>query len=1093
MRLNPSRCLPALSLALLLGSLFGPVSARAVPAYPGKQGTQGPREGFSTARLRPDFVSLPERGERIATEAQGTWRTLAIRVAFSDTPVDSSAAYYDRILLFLGQYWNQVTDGAVVIQPTLWDSVFTLPQPMAYYGNDDEFQERIVHLVRDAIALADPTVDFRPYQSIVLFHAGQGQETDVRDDSRDQVWSAFVTPDDFEAILPDTTGAVGIKTNDLIGGSTYYYVKEAVVLPEATSQDGYAFGMLGVTAHEYGHQLGLPDLYDSDGDQGGYNQGLGAWDIMAQGVWNANGFIPAGPCAWSRAFLAPTLFVPARIAADSTVTLAHLPRPIGTLPRAALLPVTQSEYFLVENRVADLDGDSLWTFDDANADGCFDFYTDSYAGAEFDFFLPWNREATGATCDAGRYVSGDGVLIYHVDEARIAATLRGNTVNGATARKGVDLEEADGIEDLDEPPTGFNSGGPADVFRRHYRDRFTPDTSPSSDAYGQVRTGISITDIGPPDPARDSDSVMTFRVSFDRNRPGWPVALPARVRSTPPLAADLDGNGVLELIVATQRLNNTGAVYVLRPDGTDFLDRDSNPATREAFAAPAAAPVTTPCVGDIDGDGASDLVFAGQNGAIYAFHADGSEVRDGDQNPATTGILTGGGPGSIARIQPILVDLDGDGSQEVVHGSSASIVGGSNLSAVQVTPTGIDIYTLPMGGATDGAAAAGDLDGDGLPEVVIANSSRVANEYAANGLSLANWEVFTDPLAPTAPEDFGSYLVVSGSGPFSPPLIADIDRDGRRDVLTTDAGGRVLAYTFTLGSHIPGDPPRIYTQVDPVPGFPVAEIPAAATATELALADLEGDGHPEVFHMGGGVRLTALHYNGAPRSGYPLSLAEPLAVQDSVGVWPPLIADADADGRLDVLPVIPDGRRLAFRPDGSRIETFGQLGSTAGPPPMLVDLDADGTCEWIEAFDQGAQALVSVRSTATPIPPSRVAWAQYRNGPTRDGLFAPGPAAGDGTPILSEVYGYPNPSRDGTTAIHYRLGAGASAVSIRILDPAGGTIAELPTGPTNLAGSAEHSVVWTHAGVASGPYLCRVEAVTDRGTEVRFAKLAVLR
>jgi len=148
-RLNPSRCLPALSLALLLGSLFGPVSARAVPAYPGKQGTQGPREGFSTARLRPDFVSLPERGERIATEAQGTWRTLAIRVAFSDTPVDSSAAYYDRILLFLGQYWNQVTDGAVVIQP----KSSTWPNPLRMHRSSsaaNQFSSFGVRVSRNA-------------------------------------------------------------------------------------------------------------------------------------------------------------------------------------------------------------------------------------------------------------------------------------------------------------------------------------------------------------------------------------------------------------------------------------------------------------------------------------------------------------------------------------------------------------------------------------------------------------------------------------------------------------------------------------------------------------------------------------------------------------------------------------------------------------------------------------------------------------------------------------------------------------------------------------------------------------------------------
>jgi hypothetical protein len=499
----------------------------------------------------------------------------------------------------------------------------------------------------------------------------------------------------------------------------------------------------------------------------------------------------------------------------------------------------------------------------------------------------------------------------------------------------------------------------------------------------------------------------------------------------------------------------------------------------------------TPCVGDIDGDGGNDLVFAGEDGKIYAYRADGTEVRDGDGNPATIGVLVGGG---AAGVQPILVDLDGDGlTKEIVFGGAATAIGGSTLTAIQVTPTAVNAYSLPMGGATSGPAAAGDLDGDGLPEIVVANVARGGEEFAANGLSLANWEVFTDPLVPTGGEDFEAYLVVGGGAPFSAPVIADLDRDGRNEVIASDALGRVHAFVFTISSHIQGDPPRIFTHVDWAPGFPAAGTPGGGVVSEVSLGDFERDGRPEILHMGGAARVVALHYNGTPRSGFPLRTADPLAAQDSAGVWPPLVADADGDGDLDVLPIIPDGRRLAFRPDGTAIEGFGQLGSTAGPPPLLVDLDADGTAEWIEAFDQGGRAMISVRSTPTPIPASLVAWPQYRNGPTRDGFFPAGPADSAGTPILSEVYGYPNPSRGGATTIHYRLGAATRAVRIRILDPAGSTIAELPTGPANLVGSAEHSVVWPHAGLASGPYLCRVEAETHRGTEVRFAKLAILR
>jgi M6 family metalloprotease-like protein len=1090
-RIAGLRLLPVPILVLGAALVLLPRPVHAVPAFPGKQGTQGPREGFSTVRLRPDFATLPERGERIAIQAQGTYRTLAVRVAFSDTPIDSSDAYYDRLLLFLNQFWNQNTDGQITIQSDLWPTVYTLPHPMAYYGDDARYQERLVYLVRDLVAQADSAVDFRPYQSLVIFHGGQGQEADVLDDSRDQVWSAFVTPDDFRTILPDSTGLAGIPTNDLVGGQPLR-IKEAVVLPESESQDGYEFGMLGVTAHEYGHQLGLPDLYDTTGEEGGYNQGVGSWDIMGQGVWDFNGYVPAGPSAWSRMFLG--VLAPQRVTGDATVTLAHLTRPIGFNPRAALIPVTQSEYFLIENRDQDSNWNGKFDFDDANGNGQFDFYIDSYAGAEFDFFLPGNG-------------TGSGVIIYHVDEAKIAATLRSNTVEGDTERKGVDVVEADGIEDLDEPPNAFNGGSPEDVFRRFHRDRFTPETTPATEAYGRVRTGISVTGIGPPDTTLDADSLMLFHAAFDRLRPGWPVVLNSRVRGTPPLAADLDGNGVLELIVPAQRLNNAGEVYVLEPDGSDYLTPDPNPAAPTPFATPtvtgsggtpvATAVVSTPCVGDIDGDGGNELVFAAQNGAIFAYHANGTEVRDGDGNPSTLGVLVPGcTPGTAAcggRGQPILVDLDGDGAKEIVYGFSAGILGTSSLTAVKVTPTGIQKRSIFLGGSTEAAPTAADLDGDNLPEVIVSNSAReveLLDEFYPSGLSIANWEIFSDP----PPNSLTSCRIASFNGPPSAPVIADLNRDGKPDVVVADSTGLIHAFTVTLSPHIPGDAPDVYTEAKELIGWPVEEPAARGPVPEVSIGDLEGDGYPEVFHMGAGARVTAVHYSGSERSGFPLATAQTLAAQDSTGLWPPLLADVDGDGRRDVIPIIPDGRRPAYRPDGTPIASFVELGSTAaGPPPILADLDGDGQAEWVEVFDQQNQALLTVRAPAMPLPAGAVAWGQYRFGPTRDGFFPAGPTPSGGTPILSQVYGYPNPSRGTTTTIHYRLGADASVVRVRILDPAGATVAELPTGPADRAGSSEHGVVWSHAGLASGVYLCRVEAETGGGTEVRFAKLAILR
>ncbi len=1083
MSISPPRFVAALPLLLALAFSVCPPTASAVPPVPGKHGAAGPKEGFSTARLRSDFAFQPGRGERISVESQGTYRVLAVRVAFSDTPIESSAAYYNRILFFMNQYWNQVSDGLVTLEPTLWDSVFTLPQPMAYYGEDDRFQERVVHMVRDMVSLADSTIDFRPYQSIVIFHAGQGQEADVLDNSHDQVWSAFITGEDFDTVLPDSTGAVGIMTNDLISPGNYYRVKEAVELPESESQDGYVFGMTGVTCHEFGHQLGLPDLYDTNADVNGYSQGLGAWDIMATGVWNANGFVPCGPSAWSRSFM--NFVVPTRVVMDQSVTLSEVERAIGSSPRIVEIPVTQSEYFLIENRKQDLNDDGKFNFEDSGTPDSFEFYTDSYQGAEFDFFLP----------GAG---TGSGLLIYHIDESKLASGLLLNIVNGDRDRKAVDLVEADGIQDLDDPPSGFNAGSPDDVFRAGSRDRWTPETTPSTEAYGDIRTGISVWNISAP------DSLMTFDVSFDRLKRGWPVVIGGGVRNAgfPPLAVDWDGDGLVEVIVPVRRSDNSGAIYILEPDGSDFRDLDSNPATHDAFLSTATAITGSPCVGDIDGDGTPELVVETVSGTIYAIRPDGTEAADGDADPGTLGVLAL----RVGAGQPILVDLNGDGALEIVSGRPANPLGGSFLAAVRDSAGTVSSYFLPMGGATVGPPAAADLDGDGLPEVIVSNVITIPGELAANGLSIANWGIFTDPFLLTDPEEYPSYLIRSG-GPYSPPVIADLNRDGTPEVIVADSIGSLHAIRVEIGSHILGDIPSQYVATSDLPGWPTATI-APGVLSEVSLGDLERDGYPEAFHTAGGCLVAGVHYSGSPRSGYPIAAGDPLAPADSTGFWPPLVADVDGDGVLDVLPVLPDGARPAFRADGRRVPGFGAWGSTgSGAPPVFMDLDRDGMLDWVEVYDEAPLTAESAGApldyphvriqaliTNVPAAPGAVAWGQYRYGATRDGFFPSGPAgAPSGTSILSQVYAYPNPSHSGATFIHYRLSGPARAVRMKILDPVGQVVAEPPTSVADLLGSAEHSIAWNHAAQASGVYICRVEVESAGGTEVAFTKLAIVR
>jgi hypothetical protein len=310
-----------------------------------------------------------------------------------------------------------------------------------------------------------------------------------------------------------------------------------------------------------------------------------------------------------------------------------------------------------------------------------------------------------------------------------------------------------------------------------------------------------------------------------------------------------------------------------------------------------------------------------------------------------------------------------------------------------------------------------------------------------------------------------------------------------------DSLARFHAFRVAIAPRSDGDRPDAFVSVSELTGWP-APFPGATTGplSEIAVADLDLDGHPDVMQMGEDARVAALYWTGAPRSGYPLSPGSDLAPADSEGVWAPRVADVDGDGILDVIPILPDGRRPAYRADGHKIAGFEELGSTGfSASPILADLDGDGAAEWIETFDGTAEVQITVKAPVFTVPASSVAWGQYGLHPTRNAVVAPAINSVPGTQVLADVYVYPNPSRNGTSRVHYRLEGAASAVSVRIYDAAGALVAELPTTAADRLGSSEHAIVWDNRSISSGVYLCRVEVQLSGRSEVRFATLAIVR
>ncbi len=339
--------------------------------------------------------------------------------------------------------------------------------------------------------------------------------------------------------------------------------------------------------------------------------------------------------------------------------------------------------------------------------------------------------------------------------------------------------------------------------------------------------------------------------------------------------ADLDGVAGQEFI-ACQR-NQGSKVHVFRADGSALpgWPRPLNTAsgTTINWAAPA--------VGDIDGDGLPEIVVNTVNGMVWAWNADGTEVRDGDANPATQGIfyVRAGAGGEWSRSGPTLVDLDGDDRRDIVFGTKNDATGIRRLMALRHDGTNVPGFPRTVSGAVDCDIAAGDLDGDGQVELVLFDNWRYLYAVRANGTDYPGFP----RLMPYAASN---QWVTS-------PALADLDGDGWLEIVyTPNATG--LSSKLVVVSTKTSDG----TSGQVRPGWPV-DLPGSSEASPV-VGDLDGDGTPEIVQgIGGGdvgapYNLYVYHADGQPMSGFPVTLTGPVRTS-------PVITDLDLDGDVDLV------------------------------------------------------------------------------------------------------------------------------------------------------------------------------------------------
>ena len=111
-----------------------------------------------------------------------------------------------------------------------------------------------------------------------VVHAGEGEETGGGAQGSDAIWS-------HRWYVQYGIGATGPSVDYLLGGTrvgnSNYWIGDYTVEPEN--------GGVGVFAHEFGHDLGLPDLYDTSGNTGGAENSVAFWSLYSIGSYGSTG------------------------------------------------------------------------------------------------------------------------------------------------------------------------------------------------------------------------------------------------------------------------------------------------------------------------------------------------------------------------------------------------------------------------------------------------------------------------------------------------------------------------------------------------------------------------------------------------------------------------------------------------------------------------------------------------------------------------------------------------------------------------------------------------------------------------------------
>jgi hypothetical protein len=990
-----------------------------------------------------------------------------------DTSVDApphNKDYFYQHLVFLKNYYEKVSDKKVIINFTIPDKIYTLPNQMKAYsppkGND---YSKLTSFISDSWRVVDsvsPEIDFSKYQCFFIFHAGTGKDVDLAslygyDPSPYDLPSIYLNLKAMQKYLDGSYPGVPVNKGK-------FFIQNSAIIPENEYRDLISItgpiqlqlSINGIVVSSLGSYLGLPDLFNTKTG----STAIGRFGLMdGQAIFSYSGVFPPEPSAWEKIYLG---WVKPEIIAGNVNITAYAHRTDGadnSNYKIYKIPINSREYFLAECKFRD----------PANNGQKFKLWSN---GSQFDFYLPKDTESLfdqfgningikgvvtdvedfdwslpGGLMDRKQNVLNGGILIWHIDENVIDAKITTNSINDDPNHRGVDLEEADGSQDIGQSYGTLSSGlgsengwgfdfwydditpslGRSEV-RPIYKNIFSPTSQPNSLAYDYSNSHITISDFSKLNP------IMTFKVKIGDESiqllTGFPKKINKPIVQRPEiLAADLDGNNQDELIFKVQNelycFNNGQSVT---PDSTGkILDDVFNFAISDWNNNKRSQIVCDQLYGKTDlPQGAHCINFYEQRiGSIqYIYSVIRKDILDKSQSFLVTYLednvnhilmvtRSSGYYDDLRYITPNNLNIR-NGNLFDNKDSVYSIITVDKTSDRPFNRFVVSDKTVKDSTGSQWQfskyynqkqAVGGDFNGDGNADCALLTYDREHGEV--------NLLIFDKLSSKLNTKKILSNICDNCWNNVSNPAVGDIDNDGKQDIVFTFSD-KLYAYNFNGVI---------------LPNFPIMINSSNPIVTPI-IGDIDGDKKNEILAISKEGKIFAFNGQGKSANGFPISIGISAATTPTF---------FNSNGNIGLAVISSDGYLNAWKMNGSY---------DANHLPWMCDNANSRRTSYAN------EVLSRTAGNAELMPKSK-------------------------------TYNWPNPVYGASTKIRFYLNESAN-VNIKIFDLSGEKVDELSVAGV---GGIDNEVEWNVKKIQSGVYLARIEANSSGGNSIAVIRIAIVK